>query len=251
MSLLGPLLSTPRGCGLGEICPLIVARVLGLVPGRRLGINTLIVTWTPAFPRLRPAQTRWFADWRSLYCLRYQLDYTMPLSNRIRQASLTLANLLLPIAVLVFATGFFPYKPVLPGLASWENDGGEQEESGAEAHAPFDKVVFMVVDALRSDFVFGEESAMGYVQGYVCLARHGEWILTWEQLDQRWLCYPLYRPRNSSNSHDASCQGSHHRLCTILPRSHPQLRRKRHLFLPRYTRYLACPAPSPRRGSGR
>jgi ethanolaminephosphotransferase len=102
----------------------------------------------------------------------------MPLSHRIRQASLTLANLLLPIAVLVFATGFFPYKPVLPGLANWEEDGGEQED-----HAPFDKVVFMVVDALRSDFVFGEDSAMGYVQRYVCLAQYDEWRLTWEQFD--------------------------------------------------------------------
>jgi ethanolaminephosphotransferase len=101
----------------------------------------------------------------------------MPLSHRIRQASLTLANLLLPIAVLIFATGFFPYKPVLPGLANWEDDGGKQEESGAEAHAPFDKVVFMVVDALRSDFVFGEDSAMGYVQRYVCPAQYGEWRL--------------------------------------------------------------------------
>jgi len=169
----------------------------------------------------------------------------MPLSHRFRQASLTLANLLLPIAVLVFATGFFPYKPVLPGLADWEDDGGEQED-----HAPFDKVVFMVVDALRSDFVFGEDSAMSYVQRYVCLAQHGEWRLTWEQFDQRRLCYPFYRPRNSSDSHNASCQGSHHRLRAILPRSHSQFRRERHLFLPRYTRYLACAAPSPRRGSG-
>jgi ethanolaminephosphotransferase len=93
----------------------------------------------------------------------------MPLSHRIRQASLALANFLLPIAVLIFATGFFPYKPVLPGLADWEEDG-TKEEYAASAHVPFDKVVFMVVDALRSDFVFGEDSAMGYVQRYVRLA---------------------------------------------------------------------------------
>jgi ethanolaminephosphotransferase len=51
--------------------------------------------------------------------------------------------------------------------------GVKQEKSGAEPHAPFDKVVFMVVDALRSDFVFGEDSAMAYVQRYVCLAALG------------------------------------------------------------------------------
>jgi ethanolaminephosphotransferase len=33
--------------------------------------------------------------------------------------------------------------------------------------APFDKLVFMVVDALRSDFVFSEDSGMSFVQRYV------------------------------------------------------------------------------------
>jgi ethanolaminephosphotransferase len=86
-------------------------------------------------------------------------------SRRLRVACLTLANLLLPVAVLVFAAGFFPYKPVLPGLADWQD--GEDGEKIIEAHAPFNKVIFMVVDALRSDFVFGEDSAMGFVQRFV------------------------------------------------------------------------------------
>ena len=83
-----------------------------------------------------------------------------------RTVSLTLANLLLPVAVLIFATGFFPYKPVLPGLADWDDDAEVGAEDGTSAHAPFNKVVFMVVDALRSDFVFGEDSAMEFVQRY-------------------------------------------------------------------------------------
>lgn len=82
----------------------------------------------------------------------------------VRTVSLTLANLLLPAAVLIFATGFFPYKPVLPGLADW--DDGPEVGTGA-GDASFNKVVFMVVDALRSDFVFGEDSAMEFVQRYV------------------------------------------------------------------------------------
>lgn len=57
---------------------------------------------------------------------------------------LTIANLLIPISILVFATGFFPYKPFLPGLAEYE-----PLEYGAPPSAPFDRVVFMVVDALR------------------------------------------------------------------------------------------------------
>lgn len=88
----------------------------------------------------------------------------MPLSRRLRSAALILANALLPVAVLVFAIGFFPYKLVLPGLADWAEDDVESNEAGVQMEAPFNKVVFMVVDALRSDFVFGDESAMSFVQ---------------------------------------------------------------------------------------
>lgn len=55
---------------------------------------------------------------------------------------LTFANLLLPVAILVFATGFFPYKTFIPGRASF----GDGSKRGS---APFDKVILMVVDALR------------------------------------------------------------------------------------------------------
>lgn len=55
---------------------------------------------------------------------------------------LTVANFLLPLGILIFAKGFFPYKPFLPGLAEFGSE---------DARVPkvFDKVVFMVVDALR------------------------------------------------------------------------------------------------------
>jgi ethanolaminephosphotransferase len=90
-------------------------------------------------------------------------------SHLLRTASLTLANILIPVAVLVFAAGFFPYKPVLPGLADWQDGVDAGEESGFGTHAPFNKIVFMVVDALRSDFVFGEDSAMEFVQRCVLI----------------------------------------------------------------------------------
>lgn len=57
---------------------------------------------------------------------------------------LALANLLIPLSILIFATGFFPYKPFLPGLAEFEPLG-----YGPPPKAPFDRLVFMVVDALR------------------------------------------------------------------------------------------------------
>lgn len=87
----------------------------------------------------------------------------------LRTLFLTVANLLIPVAILVFATGFFPYKPFMPGLAQYE-DLGFSEKLGKDWQKPptppFDKVVFMVVDALRSDFVYGEESGMSFVQRY-------------------------------------------------------------------------------------
>jgi len=55
-----------------------------------------------------------------------------------------LANTLLPIAILTFGSGFFPYKPFLPGLAQYSDVGIEPAPD-----APFDRLVFMVVDALR------------------------------------------------------------------------------------------------------
>jgi ethanolaminephosphotransferase len=87
-----------------------------------------------------------------------------------RTLLLVVANLLIPVAILIFATGFFPYKPFMPGLAVYEELNqddvvrtGWQKPPGA----PFNKLVFMVVDALRSDFVFGEESGMSFVHRYV------------------------------------------------------------------------------------
>lgn len=66
------------------------------------------------------------------------------MSSRLTTFCLLAANVLIPIAVLTFASGFFPYKPFLPGLAQYET-----LDYGPPPQAPFDKVIFMVVDALR------------------------------------------------------------------------------------------------------
>jgi len=58
---------------------------------------------------------------------------------------LVAANLLIPVALFTFATGFFPYKPFLPGLAQYS----DVSEYGPPPSPPFDRLVFMVVDALR------------------------------------------------------------------------------------------------------
>ena len=77
-----------------------------------------------------------------------------PQKSRTRIVNLILANLLIPVAVLVFATGFFPYKPFLSGLATFEEVETQEHGQGllskdARPEGKFDKVIFMVVDALR------------------------------------------------------------------------------------------------------
>ena len=81
--------------------------------------------------------------------------------SRLQTVGLVLANLLIPVAVLTFATGFFPYKPFVPGLAEYE-----ETIYGQQPEAQFDKIVFMVVDALRSDFVYGHGSGFKFTQRY-------------------------------------------------------------------------------------
>ena len=66
------------------------------------------------------------------------------MSSFVSITSLLFANILTPVGLLIFATGFFPYKPFLPGIATFDH------VSNNERIVPlFDKVIFMVVDALR------------------------------------------------------------------------------------------------------
>lgn len=78
------------------------------------------------------------------------------------KAAIYLANVILIASLLVFAKGFFPHKAFLPGLAKWSSDFDASARS-----APFDRVVFMVVDALRSDFVYGNASNFAFTQGLI------------------------------------------------------------------------------------
>ena len=88
----------------------------------------------------------------------------MARKHTLRLTALTFSNLLLPIAVLVFASGFFPYKPYLPGLATFEDVQEPGAANVAQPEAIFDRVVFMVVDALRSDFMYGYNSGFAFTQ---------------------------------------------------------------------------------------
>jgi ethanolamine phosphate transferase 2 subunit G len=80
----------------------------------------------------------------------------------IGTATLTLSNVLLIAALLVFARGFFPHKASIPGLATWPAGS-----AAATRLAPFNRVIFMVVDALRSDFVYGNASSFHFTQSLI------------------------------------------------------------------------------------
>ncbi|EXJ72454.1 uncharacterized protein A1O5_04958 [Cladophialophora psammophila CBS 110553] len=84
------------------------------------------------------------------------------MSITLRNAALVFSNIVLIAALLIFAKGFFPHKAFLPGLATWPTTS----EAGARP-SPFDRVIFMVVDALRSDFVYGNASGFAFTQSLI------------------------------------------------------------------------------------
>ncbi|KAI0834434.1 alkaline phosphatase-like protein [Hypoxylon sp. FL0890] len=84
--------------------------------------------------------------------------YVFPVSTVL----LVAANLFIPVAIVLFAIGFFPYKPFLPGLAEYQT-----LEYGPPPKAPFDRLIFMVIDALRSDFVYTDGSGFEFTQGLI------------------------------------------------------------------------------------
>lgn len=106
-------------------------------------------------------------------------NFKMP--NKLFCFLFIIANILIPISLLIFATGFFPHKPFLHGKARFDD-----LDEGYMLAAPFDKVIFMVVDALRrsgecldirlcntadgpSDFVYSSNSGFRFTQKYTSL----------------------------------------------------------------------------------
>ncbi|TQS38963.1 hypothetical protein Golomagni_00517 [Golovinomyces magnicellulatus] len=75
------------------------------------------------------------------------------------------ANLFIPISLIIFSGGFFPYKSFLSGLS--KQNYLHHVQFGSPPAAPFEKIVFMVVDALRSDFVYGNNSGFGFTQSLI------------------------------------------------------------------------------------
>ncbi|EAW23640.1 uncharacterized protein NFIA_023510 [Aspergillus fischeri NRRL 181] len=83
---------------------------------------------------------------------------------------LLFSNVGIVLGVVVFMAGYFSPPPRL----AFENDleqtglqGAGEEKRYSQPSAPFDKVVFMVIDALRSDFVYGEDSGFSFTQSLI------------------------------------------------------------------------------------
>lgn len=91
--------------------------------------------------------------------------------------NLVLGNILLLAAILVFTSGFlsselYPGDELLPSGYGELPSYYEEYATQPGADPPFRRVVFVVIDALRSDFVYGSNSGFNFVQGYVVL----DWI---------------------------------------------------------------------------
>ncbi|GES58558.1 transferase [Aspergillus terreus] len=83
---------------------------------------------------------------------------------------LFLSNVGIVLGVVVFMAGYFSPPPRL----AFGNDleqaglkGAGEKKRDPQPSAPFDKVVFMVIDALRSDFVYGEDSGFSFTQSLI------------------------------------------------------------------------------------
>lgn len=65
---------------------------------------------------------------------------------------------------ILFCVGFFPQKNVLPGFNTISS---EVSPFLLDNNASFDKFIFIVVDAMRSDFMFSNSSLMNFLQSLI------------------------------------------------------------------------------------
>ncbi|KAK2024965.1 alkaline phosphatase-like protein [Colletotrichum zoysiae] len=80
---------------------------------------------------------------------------------------LVVSNAIIVASLVVFMAGYFRPQPSLAAASVGDIDTSDLSSGETVAKAPFDKVVFMVVDALRSDFVYGEKSGFEFTQSLI------------------------------------------------------------------------------------
>ncbi|EFA78494.1 transmembrane protein [Heterostelium album PN500] len=93
-------------------------------------------------------------------------------SNKSRVRAMSLVSTVLIISqllgIFMFARGFFPRKSLIQGYNSFDQYPSSCVDNNIKVEPQFDKVVFMVVDAFRSSFIFGEDQlAMNYTKSLI------------------------------------------------------------------------------------
>lgn len=86
-------------------------------------------------------------------------------SSRSQPAYLALGNIFLLASLFAFTSGFLSSTLFPNSVAAPPALGNRISE--AQHVAPFNRIVFLLVDALRSDFVYGDHSGFDFTQ------RHG------------------------------------------------------------------------------
>ena len=73
------------------------------------------------------------------------------------------------VGLTLFLRGFFPLKKAIQGRATNENLPPEPsvDKPGDPLSPKFGRVVIMLIDALRADFVFNEQSLMPFTQDII------------------------------------------------------------------------------------
>ncbi|KAL8914118.1 MAG: hypothetical protein Q9171_001234 [Xanthocarpia ochracea] len=128
--------------------------------------------------------------------------------------------------------------PFLPGHASFTADQAQFAQ-----HAPFDKVVFMVVDALRRSETFSSPMELLWLSGTVtssfritqassllrstCAVRPfaPNVVSQLPQVNQIWVRHTVHRARKRSNNNNAAHQGHYDWFNPFFPRRHLEFRR--------------------------
>lgn len=64
------------------------------------------------------------------------------------------------LGIAIFCIGFFPPRVPLEGIA-------QDDASDVKIKRTFGKTVIMVVDALRSEFLYGDDSMMNWTRGMI------------------------------------------------------------------------------------
>ncbi|GAA5795555.1 hypothetical protein HPULCUR_000915 [Helicostylum pulchrum] len=87
------------------------------------------------------------------------------LNTNKRPLYITILACIQIIGIALFCKGFFPYKIYLPGYATKDDIPSSLKDLHNEPE--FDRLVFIVIDALRNDFVLGQDSGFDFINSQI------------------------------------------------------------------------------------